>query len=146
MSNRDEPAVDIRLALDYRHGVGAYARYFDALARGVALASRDRNSGRVSFPPRAVDDPSQWFALSGVGEIVALTRGPSALPLARSSQDACFALIAMHGADNLCFGRIDESFGTVREGQCVRLRAPADSVAHPAQRVCFVLDRFEPAT
>lgn len=133
-----DPVADlIRLGLCYRHGRGGFADYFAALAEGRALASRDPDTGRVSFPPAPEPGRHERVALPGTGTVAAITRGPALLPLHPAPLEACFALIAMDGADNLCFGRI-EGDAPLAPGARMRLAPSSGAVHHPAQAVCFV--------
>jgi uncharacterized OB-fold protein len=132
-------AVDeIRLSLCWRHGRGAYAAYFAALAEGRALASRDAASGRVSFPPR-MGDGVQRVNLAGTGTLVAVTWGPSPETLQGGTAAVFFALVAMDGADNLSFARVLEDGGRPAVGDRVRLVPVPGPVVHPARAAVFTV-------
>ena len=82
------------IALDYTLPEGGMAPYFDALRAGVALASRCKGCGRISFPPRLVcaecgAEAHDWVRLSGRARVVLRT----------DALAAAFALARFEGAD-----------------------------------------------
>lgn len=82
-----------RLDLDYSIPLGDLAPYFDALARGEALASICNKCGVVAFPARAAcaDCPDAgigWQRLEGTAQLMFRTQG----------QAGDFALVRFTGA------------------------------------------------
>lgn len=138
------PPPDMELRLTYAHGVGDLQPYFEALGHGRALASRCSVCGRVWFPPHihcpADGGAGEWVELDGRGEIVSATRTHSRLPMAETSADHVFVLVAMDGADNAAFGRLragTDDPGLV--GRRVGLAGVTEAVPHPAQGTLFEL-------
>ncbi len=147
--------VLLHLELTHRHGLGALTPYFRGLLAGRALASRCRVCDRSWFPPRAgcpehgatVD----WTELTGEGRVVALTRTTGVLPFgigdgaaALSPTPLTFALVALDGAHNLAFARLDGSAAALAAvGDRVWLSRAAGEWPHPSQAACFVANDAE---
>lgn len=126
----------LHIELDYAYSLGQLTPYFEALSKGLALASACPKCGRVIFPPRRLCDrdgtPTEWLILSGQGQIVELTQGFDA-----RKNETTFALISMDGAHNMTLGRIE---GTRPEpGNRVQLRAKDSAGSHPATLAFFSL-------
>ncbi len=84
-----------RLTLDHRLPKGRLTPYFEALARGRALAERCGSCGHVQFPPGGICghcDASElaWIELSGAAVVIHRTDTP----------DRAFALVRFEGARN----------------------------------------------
>lgn len=129
------------LALGYDHGTGALGGYFRALAEGRALASRCRTCRRTWFPPHTLcpedGGACEEAYLDGGGVVVAETRTRTRLPFTDEERDVIFVLVAMAGADNAVFGRLENFSGAAAAGQRVRLVAAVGPLGHPAQGAVF---------
>jgi uncharacterized OB-fold protein len=133
--------IRLDLALGYDHALGTLSDYFQALAKGRALASRCQTCGRTWFPPHT-QCPEDGGAcepvdLEGLGVVVAETRTRTRLPFTGKDADVTFVLVAMTGADNAVFGRLENFTGAKTTGQSVKLMAPDDRLGHPAQGAVF---------
>ncbi|MEM9471145.1 MAG: zinc ribbon domain-containing protein [Pseudomonadota bacterium] len=132
---------ELRLELTYDHGTGYLKPYFDGLLAGQAVASKCPDCGRAWFPPRAVcpDDLAEtgWSRLSGSGVVVAATEARTKLPFTAATEAYRFVLVAMDGAENAVFGRMQDAAATVAVGARVELVAPVDDPGHPAQAAQF---------
>jgi uncharacterized OB-fold protein len=133
--------IRLGLSLGYDHGSGALGDYFKALAEGRALAGRCGTCGRTWFPPHArcpedggVCEP---IDLDGHGVVVAGTRTRTRLPFTDEDREVTFVLVAMAGADNAVFGRLENFSGASATGERVRLVAVAGPLGHPAQGAVF---------
>ncbi len=80
-----------------------------------------------------------WTELSGIGTIIAVTQGVSAMPLREGVRTRAFALVAMDGADNLTFGRLAERHPILGAGTRVRLIKTPEPPKFPTQAVCFAV-------
>ena len=133
--------IRLEIALGYDHGPGTFGDYFRALADGRALAGRCENCGRTWFPPhaRCPEDGGACEAvdLDGCGVVVAETRTRTRLPFTDVDADVTFVLVAMAGADNAAFGRLENFAGADATGERVRLAAVDGPVGHPAQAAVF---------
>ena len=142
--------VRLHLALTHRHGLGALTPYFRGLLAGRALASRCRVCARSWFPPRfgcpEHGATLDWAELQGAGRVVALTHTAGVLPFgvgdgaaAPAAAPLTFALVALDGAHNLAFARLDGSAAQhAVVGDHVWLSRAAGEWPHPAQAACFV--------
>jgi uncharacterized OB-fold protein len=133
--------IHLNLALGYEHGLGSFGEYFRALAEGRALASRCGTCGWVWFPPHAhcPEDGGACEAiyLEGYGIVVAETRTRTRLPFTDKDADVTFVLVAMAGADNTAFGRLENHTGADATGEHVKLAAAGGPLGHPAQGAVF---------
>ena len=138
-----ESSYPVRVGLDYRVHGGWYHPYLEGLVTGKAIAARCTHCDRTTFPPSRTCTCAArtvtWTELSGLGTVVAATRGPGVLPMRKTTQEFVFALVAMDGADNRTFGRFDAQADDVAVGQRVRLVRADDPVDFPTQSACFVL-------
>ena len=134
------------LALGYDHGLGTFGEYFRALAQGQALASRCGTCGRTWFPPHThcPEDGGACEAveLEGLGVVVAETRTRTRLPFTDEDANIIFVLVAMAGADNAAFGRLENFTGEDAAGQTVRLSGTDGPIGHPAQNAVFIPQEF----
>ena len=133
--------IRLDLHLGYDHGPGALGSYFQALAEGRALASRCGTCERTWFPPHArcpedggICEPVE---LDGSGVVVSETRTRTRLPFTDADREVTFVLVAMAGADNAAFGRLETFSGASATGEHVRLVAVAGPHGHPAQGAVF---------
>lgn len=133
--------IRLDLALGYDHGTGTLGGYFQALADGRALAGRCGTCGRTWFPPHVgcpedggVCEPVD---LDGYGVVVSETRTRTRLPFTDEDREVIFVLVAMAGADNTAFGRLENFSGANATGERVRLVAAASPLGHPAQGAVF---------
>ena len=133
--------IRLDLALGYDHGLGTFGEYFQALARGQALASRCGTCGRTWFAPHAhcpADGAAcETLELEGRGVVVSETRTRTRLPFTGRDTDVIFVLVTMAGADNAVFGRLDKFPGTDATGLAVKLAAGDGPLGHPAQGAVF---------
>jgi len=136
-----EKTIRLELALGYTHGSGALSGYFEALEEGRALASRCETCERTWFPPhiRCPEDGGtcETIELDGPGVVVAVTRTGTRLPFTDTDMDVSFVLVAMTGADNAAFGRLEGFNGADATNMRVRLARTDSPVGHPAQRLVF---------
>ncbi len=136
-----DSTIRLDLHLGYDHGPGALSDYFQALAEGRALAGRCGTCGRTWVPPhvRCPEDGGtcQPVDLDGHGVVVSETRTRTRLPFTDTDADVIFVLVAMAGADNAAFGRLENFSGANATGDRVRLVAVADPLGHPAQGAVF---------
>jgi len=134
------------LALGYDHGLGTFGEYFRALAQGQALASRCGTCGRTWLPPHThcPEDGRACEAveLEGLGVVVAETRTRTRLPFTDEDANIIFVLVAMAGADNAAFGRLENFTGEDAAGQTVRLSGTDGPIGHPAQNAVFIPQEF----
>ena len=119
-----------RLTLDYRLPKGRLAPFFEALARGEALAARCTCCGCVQFPPanacpRCGSAGADWCRLGGDARLLHRTETP----------DAAFALVRFHGADTAALVRLTDRTARGREGRLVAAteEAPALTLALTAE-------------
>ncbi len=138
----------LAVTLNYDHGSGYLAPFFEHLMEGRPLASRCPECGAAWFPPSPTcptdGADTVWDEIKTQGRIVALTRTRSRLPFEDTTGDHTFVLVAMEGAANAVFGRLQDDDGEVGDDVLVELAAPAGSVAHPAQAIQFrVLESTE---
>ncbi len=133
--------IRLDLHLGYDHGPGALGGYFQALAEGRALASRCWTCERTWFPPHArcpedggICEPVE---LDGSGVVVSETRTRTRLPFTDQDREVTFVLVAMVGADNAAFGRLENDTGANATGERVRLVAVAGPLGHPVQGAVF---------
>lgn len=133
--------IRLNLTLGYDHGTGTLGDYFRALAEGRALAARCGACGQTWFPPhtRCPEDGGTCEAvdLDGYGIVVAATRTRTRLPFTDEDRQVIFVLVAMAGADNAAFGRLENFSGANATGERVRLVAAAGPLGHPAQGAVF---------
>ena len=133
--------IRLDLYLGYDHGPGALGDYFRALAGGRALASRCETCGRTWFPPhaRCPEDGGTCkpVDLDGHGVVVAETRTRTRLPFTDEDREVTFVLVAMAGADNAAFGRLENFSGANATGERVRLTGVDGPLGHPAQGAVF---------
>lgn len=138
MSDR---TIRLNLTLGYDHGTGTFGDYFRALANGQALAGRCGTCGQTWFPPhtRCPEDGGtcEPIDLNGHGVVVSETRTRTRLPFTDEDREVTFVLVAMAGADNAAFGRLEKFSGANATGERVRLVAVAGSLGHPAQAAVF---------
>ncbi len=133
----------LHLHLQHQMPLGELAPYFRALAAGRALATRCTVCGRSWFAPRlACPDHgprTQWHELPGHGRLVAVTQTQTSLPFNDNiSASHGFALVAMAGADNLCFARLAPALHAAQPGQPLWISRAAGVWPHPAQAAEFV--------
>lgn len=134
--------LNLDLSLEYRHGLGATTPFFQALIAGKALASCCPTCGDVRFPPRAIcfqdGSSTEEFELTGEGRLTGYTIGqPSAL-LNEGGKDRIFGEVAMDGANNRVFARIEATESLLAVGQRVHLARPNAELRHPIQAMVFV--------
>ncbi len=133
MNQPDENYFALRIDLEYRYSLGALKPYFDALKRGIALASNCSRCGTAHFPPRlgccGEAGDVQFVELSGLGVVVETTQGR------QSTGDTAFALIAMDGASNCALGRL--AYKNASKGDRVKLGTAGGQPRHPAQHAIF---------
>lgn len=84
-----------RLTLEHCLPKGRLTPYFEALARGKALAERCGSCGRVQFPPGGICGDCNatelaWTELSGAADVIFRTDTP----------DRAFTLVRFEGARN----------------------------------------------
>lgn len=136
-----DSTIRLDLYLGYDHGPGALSDYFRALAGGRALASRCETCGRTWFPPHARcpedGETCKPVDLDGHGIVVSETRTRTRLPFTDTDADVIFVLVAMAGADNAAFGRLENFSGANATEERVRLVAVAGPLGHPAQAAVF---------
>ncbi len=136
-----DSTIRLDLYLGYDHGPGALGDYFRALAGGRALASRCETCGRTWFPPHAhcPEDGGTCkpIDLDGHGVVVSETRTRTRLPFTDTDADVIFVLVAMAGADNAAFGRLENFSGANATGERVRLTGVDGPLGHPAQAAVF---------
>ena len=136
-----DSTIRLDLALGYDHGPGALGDYCRALADGRALAGRCETCGRTWFPPhaRCPEDGGACEAvdLDGRGLVVAETRTRTRLPFTDEDREVIFVLVAMAGADNAAFGRLENFSGADATGNRVLLVAVTRPLGHPAQGAVF---------
>lgn len=136
-----EGTIRLDLHLGYDHGPGALGDYFRALAEGRALAARCGTCERTWFPPhaRCPEDGGSCEAvdLDGRGVVVSETRTRTRLPFTDEDREVTFVLVAMAGADNAAFGRLENFTGADATGARVRLVAITGPLGHPAQGAVF---------
>ena len=141
-----DKALRLDLALGYDHGLGTFGEYFRALAQGQALASSCGTCGRTWFPPHThcPEDGGACEAveLEGLGVVVAETRTRTRLPFTDEDANIIFVLVAMAGADNAAFGRLENFTGEDAAGQTVRLSGTDGPIGHPAQNAVFIPQEF----
>ena len=140
--------TSLSMTLNWHHGLGALAPFFAALAQGRILASRCRECGHTTVPPRrrcqtdglamAVID------LPPTGIVRGLTMGAASRLLGLGAQDQLFAEVQVQGSDDRLLARIDPTGGAVAVGTRVRLAASGLAPVHPIQNLVFVADDPEP--
>lgn len=129
------------LTLGYDHATGALGDYFDALANGRTSAAHCDHCGKTWFPPH-ITCPNDGGAcsavdLAGTGRVVSATRTRTRLPFTDTDRDVIFVLVAMTGADNAAFGRLEKFDGDDATGLAVRLAGADGPLGHPAQAAVF---------
>ena len=129
------------LPLSYSHAPGDLSDYYDALAAGRARASRCPKCGDVRMPPRLTctrdGAETEQTALSGRGTVKAATFGSALPPFGAEAEPRTFVLVAMDGADNLMFGRMDIAVEDIAPGTEVRLAGGAGAEKHPGEAAIF---------
>lgn len=141
----ETPTSELRLELKYDHGMGRFTPYFDGLLAGHAVASQCPACGRTWFPPQArcPDDQTEtgWSRLPGSGAVLAVTTTRTKLPFTAAAETYSFVLVAMDGAENAVFGRMQNVECDIAPGSRVELVAPVDEPGHPAQAAQFIMKR-----
>ncbi len=139
----EKATSELRLELQYDHGAGRFRRYFDGLLAGQAIASHCPACGKAWFPPHAVcpDDLTEtgWRRISGNGTVLGVTTTRTKLPFTAAAEVYSFVLVAMDGAENAVFGRMQNEAHDVAAGTRVGLAAPVVEPGHPAQAAQFVV-------
>lgn len=139
----DIATSELRLELKYDHGTGRFKPYFDGLLAGHAVASQCPACGKAWFPPQAVcpDDRMEtgWSRISGSGAVLAATTTHTKLPFTAAAETYSFVLVAMDGAENAVFGRMQSAVADIAVGTRVELVAPVDEPGHPAQAAQFIV-------
>lgn len=139
----DTATGELRLELKYDHGTGCFKPYFDGLLAGQAVASHCPACGKTWFPPQAVcpDDRTEtgWSRISGSGVVLAVTTTRTKLPFTATAETYSFVLVAMNGAENAVFGRMQNAVADIAVGTRVELAAPVDEPGHPAQAAQFIV-------
>lgn len=135
----------LHLHLQHQMPLGELAPYFHALAAGRALATRCTVCGRSWFAPRLACPQhglrTMWHELPGHGRLVAVTQTQTSLPFTDAAAAIhVFALVAMAGADNLCFARLAPAMRSAQPGQTVWISRASGAWPHPAQAAEFVGD------
>lgn len=124
----------LSIEFEYEYSLGELKPYFDALKKGIAVASKCPTCGTVSFPPRLTCDQNRHtttlIELRGTGHIKSVTKGKDV-----HGKTIIFALISMDGADNLSLGRV--SGDEISIGDKVRLGVSDLECVHPVQRALF---------
>lgn len=147
---QEELSYPLGVCLDYRVHPGWHRPYLDGLLKGEAIAACCGGCGRTTFPPnrtcRCGARAVIWTKLSGRGTIVAMTRGRGVLPLGETVRDRIFALIAMDGADNSAFGRLDGTPEVIPADTRVSLVTASEPAGFPTQTACFAVVAPAPAT
>lgn len=138
MSSDSRPMT---ITLNYDHGDGYFAPYFEHLMQGRPLASLCPKCDAAWFPPAPTcpNDGAEtiWHEIDTQGRIVSLTRTRSRLPFADGVGDHTFVLVLMDEAVNAVLGRLRDDDGEIGPGARVELSTPVEPVAHPAQAVRF---------
>ena len=139
------PTSELRLELKYDHGTGYLKPYFDGLLAGHAIASQCPTCGKTWFPPQAKcpDDQTEtgWSRISGSGTVLAVTTTRTRLPFTAAAETYSFVLVAMDGAENAVFGRMQSTVTDIAVGTRVELAAPVNEPGHPAQAAQFIIKR-----
>ena len=124
----------LSVKFEYEYSLGELKPYFDALQKGIAIASKCPKCGTVSFPPRLIcaqdHHTTTLIKLQGTGQIKCVTNGKDA-----DGKDVSFALISMDGADNLSLGRV--SGEEIIDGDRVQLGICDLDAIHPVQCALF---------
>jgi len=136
-------SVELQLNLKYTHPLGQWEPYFKGLNAGRAIASRCTSCGRTWFAPR-LDCPEHgatvtWVQLSGAAQVVSVTVTQSQLPFCIESVPTAFALVALHGAENLAFARLANIPKLDLTDQTVWISRDSGQWVHPSQAACYVL-------
>ena len=138
-----QAASELQLNLNYQHGSGYLAPYFEGLLEGRAIAGHCPACGRKWFPPRPVcphdRTQTEWSRISGNGVVVSVTSARTALPFAASAEDYKFVLVAMDETENAVFGRMQTTAEDVAAGTEVRLAGPTGELGHPSQAAQFTV-------
>lgn len=135
--------LPLHLHLQHQMPLGELTPYFHALAAGRALATRCAVCGRSWFAPRLACPEhgwrTQWHELPGHGRVVAVTQTVTGLPFndAGAAMHG-FALVAMAGAENLCFARLAPTLPAPQPGLTVWISRAAGQWPHPSQAAEFV--------
>ena len=133
--------TDLDLHLRYRHGFGAASPFFDALLGGEALASRCPKCDDRRFPPRQIcprdRTPTECCILSGHGTLVRFTVGSPSSLLESAGKTLVFGEVAMDGANNRVFARIELGEEEPAEGLLVELVPWLGNLRHPIQALVF---------
>ena len=143
-------SVELELNLKYTYPLGQWEPYFRGLKAGRAIASKCTTCGRTWFAPR-LDCPEHgasvtWVQLSGAAQVVSVTVTQSRLPFCIEFVPTAFAVVALHGAENLAFARLSNVPKSDLTDQTVWISRAAGQWAHPSQAACYVLseqDRFQ---
>lgn len=137
------PYESLQLIFTYRHAYGALQPFFDGLRQGVAVGTRCPVCGRRWYPPRMTcryhGVPAEGVEFSGRGEIIALTSGPTKLPLADRVCETTWALVRLGEAENAIVARILADGRVAEPGAGVMLVPPTGPAPHPAQHAVFTL-------
>lgn len=143
----DKATSGLRLKLKYDHGPGRFKPYFDGLLAGRAVASQCPACGKTWFPPqvRCPDDQTDtgWIQISGSGVVLAVTTTRTKLPFTAAAETYSFVLVAMEGAENAVFGRMQNAVGDIAVGTHVELVAPVEEPGHPAQAAQFIVKEID---
>lgn len=135
------------LTLQHTRGVGDLLPYFEGLAIGAARATRCAQCAQAWFAPRLVcprgHTDLQWIALPGTGIIRSVTQTKGTLPFGARERRLVLAWVAMDGADNLVFGRIDPAADV-----CIadRVRLVADSEVRGGRAWSVVFELAPPGS
>ncbi|MEO9874295.1 MAG: OB-fold domain-containing protein [Anderseniella sp.] len=139
----ETPTSELRLELKYDHGTGRLKPYFDGLLAGHAIASQCPVCRKTWFPPQAQcpDDRTEtgWSRISGTGAVLAVTTTHTKLPFTAAAEAYSFVLVAIEGAENAVFGRMQNAADDIAVGTLVELVAPVDEPGHPAQAAQFIV-------
>ena len=145
MSQDKDRIRRLDLTMHYAHPLGEIAPYFQGLEKGLAVAARCPTCKRTWFPPRLLcpehGRATAWTELSGRGRIVGVSLSETVLPFGAEKARRAFLLVAMDGAENAAFGRLDGDPDSARVGMAVRLKRAEGDWPHPAQAAVFVIDR-----
>jgi len=143
--NSNSPYESFELTFRYEHAYGELLPYFQGLRDGRAVAARCPVCARTWFPPRLscrVDCiATEFVTLSGAGIVLALTQGPTKLPLTDTQAEMVWGLVRLHGAENSIVARIRPGATTPVPGAEVALVMPDADAPHPAQYAVFTMDQ-----
>lgn len=133
----------LRLTFTYRHGYGGLTPFFDGLREGRCIGAECPECNRRWFPPRG-QCPSDLSVtstveLSGRGVVVALTTGPSTLPMSDVREQTTWALITLDQTVNALVARVTCGDLEPFPGAPVIIAAPREDITHPSQLAHFRL-------